>query len=1184
MNHTYRLVWNDGCRACIPVGENARTRGKPSSKASTPPGARRLGAIAVAGALLALPLVAQAKSAADVAANALPTGFQVLRGSGSAATSGNVLDVTQNGQRAVFGWNSFDVGTAATVNFKQQAGAVGLNIIGGTDPSFILGKLNADSNVFFVNPNGMFFGNGASVNVGGMLATTMSMDPDAFMSGNYRLTNPGTGVIRNEGIIKATGSVALVGNTVQNAGSIYATTVTLAAGNAVAVDLTGDGLIRARVEDPVLLASIENSGTIEAMAVALTAGQARSMLDRVVNNSGIIRATGLLAQGGEIVLEGGSVTNSGTLAVGSGGSITASADKTLTIAAGSSLTADDGKITLTAVEVANVEKGALIQADRGNIKLWSDHASFANGTFRARNGFIETSGKYLDTEGITIDAKGGKWLLDPTDIVVWNTGVDNGITATGTNPITYTGQASGFSYIRDTTIKAALNSGTDVILDSTTTGTGGGTITVCQFCVITGSNATLTLNAYSQISIQGTITGTNLNVNLNSDLSGTTHNGVTVSGSINTGGGSFAAVGSQFQAVGGGTAVNTAGGNLSITANYASGGGISLGSGLISNGGHITLNSASSTSGMQLNHVIDAGAGYITLNLSNGGTATDNSTASRIVTSGLELLGNNATYQLGGGSSSTGRSIYAPGAVVGNTAQSGNPVLTVAGNLTGNSSVYLTVGKSNVALAAGYGMNTDLSVGTVGGTSGLTATNVSLTTTNGNILQTKPIIANALNALAYNGMVAGNVVNLTNANNQVTNLGTGGSGSGAWCSASSCGIGPSATPTFQFTNATALTVDGMVDAGAGGIVIKTLTGNLSIGNYGSLWTSADGTASAYANAITLVAGANTPANFSFGSMYTPAFHLYGTHSRYLIYSANANNITLGNLSRTYSSAGTNNGGYTNYFGSPYYNTNFDGSNLPAAPTSGTAPNALIFLAQPTLTVNANAASRQYGNANPAFTYGATGFVLGDTAAGTMSGALTSAANGTSSVGNYAITLGTLAANGYLINFTGANLSVMQRPISIAADAQTKAVGSPDPTLTYQVTSGSLVNGDTFSLSRAAGETIAGSPYAISLASGNPNYNISYTGNALTITAAPPAPPPPAPAPAPSATGGSTGRPDTSAAVGAASRSVQSAGSGPFGVNGAPPVIPPNGGWNRIEPPPVQPGPPKGRMLVCRNGA
>ena len=77
-------------------------------------------------------------------------------------------------------------------------------------------------------------------------------------------------------------------------------------------------------------------------------------------------------------------------------------------------------------------------------------------------------------------------------------------------------------------------------------------------------------------------------------------------------------------------------------------------------------------------------------------------------------------------------------------------------------------------------------------------------------------------------------------------------------------------------------------------------------------------------------------------------------------------------------------------------------------------------------------------------------------------------------------------------------------MTVTAKAQSKIYGAADPALTYA--NGALQNGDTASvfsggLTRVAGETVAGGPYAINqgtLSAGS-NYTISYTGSNLTIT-------------------------------------------------------------------------------------
>ena len=87
----------------------------------------------------------------------------------------------------------------------------------------------------------------------------------------------------------------------------------------------------------------------------------------------------------------------------------------------------------------------------------------------------------------------------------------------------------------------------------------------------------------------------------------------------------------------------------------------------------------------------------------------------------------------------------------------------------------------------------------------------------------------------------------------------------------------------------------------------------------------------------------------------------------------------------------------------------------------------------------------------------------------------------------------------------ATADITARPLTVTADGKSKVYGDAEPALTYQITSGSLAFSDAFSgaLTRAPGETVAGSPYAISqgtLTAGG-NYSISYVGAELTITKA-----------------------------------------------------------------------------------
>jgi hypothetical protein len=85
--------------------------------------------------------------------------------------------------------------------------------------------------------------------------------------------------------------------------------------------------------------------------------------------------------------------------------------------------------------------------------------------------------------------------------------------------------------------------------------------------------------------------------------------------------------------------------------------------------------------------------------------------------------------------------------------------------------------------------------------------------------------------------------------------------------------------------------------------------------------------------------------------------------------------------------------------------------------------------------------------------------------------------------------------------------IAQATLTVTANPETKVYGSADPTLTYTAsgfrftdTAATVLKGK---LTRAAGETVAGGPYAISQGTlaANSNYKIAFTGSTLSITPA-----------------------------------------------------------------------------------
>ena len=133
---------------------------------------------------------------------ALPTGNQTVAGTATVtASSPSSMVINQGSQNAVINWQGFGIGSGESVVFKQpNAGAVALNRVLGSDPSQIYGSLTANGQVFLVNPNGILFGPTASVDVGGLVASTPGISNSDFMAGKRGFGQGGTaGSIRNFG-------------------------------------------------------------------------------------------------------------------------------------------------------------------------------------------------------------------------------------------------------------------------------------------------------------------------------------------------------------------------------------------------------------------------------------------------------------------------------------------------------------------------------------------------------------------------------------------------------------------------------------------------------------------------------------------------------------------------------------------------------------------------------------------------------------------------------------------------------------------------------------------------------------------------------------------------------------------------------------------------------------------------
>ncbi|MFH1217589.1 MAG: filamentous hemagglutinin N-terminal domain-containing protein, partial [Pseudomonadota bacterium] len=460
---------------------------------------------------------------------ALPQDGNVVAGSASMVRSSARLEVNQVTDKAVIDWRSFNIAADELTRFNQPStSSMTLNRVTTGDPSSILGTLTANGRVMLVNPNGVFFGPGSRVDVGGLVATTADIADTDFMAGNLRFSLPSSvsdAAVVNQGTITVhdAGLAALVAPVVANTGIIHARLgkVALAAGNTFTLDLYGDNLVQFEVGSTVAEnqaagaeSLVTNSGLISADGgtVLLTASAAGRAVGKVVNMDGIIEARAVeVGQGGEIILHGGDsgiVSVSGTLDVSGkdagqqGGTVKVLGDK-VGLFAGTVIDAsgdagggevlvggdfqganpDIKNATATYVDAAaSITADGLTAGDGGKVIVWADGITRFNGKISARGGsvaggggFVEVSGK----EGLSFtghvslaapNGKAGNLLLDPDDIIVAAAGTDDlvGVPDDGNNnDYTFAEDAgAGGKTIAPGTLTAIMDDGTSVTLQA----------------------------------------------------------------------------------------------------------------------------------------------------------------------------------------------------------------------------------------------------------------------------------------------------------------------------------------------------------------------------------------------------------------------------------------------------------------------------------------------------------------------------------------------------------------------------------------------------------------------------------------------------------------------------------------------------------------------------------------------
>ncbi|MDO9490383.1 MAG: filamentous hemagglutinin N-terminal domain-containing protein, partial [Sphingomonadaceae bacterium] len=384
--------------------------------------------------------------------------------------------------------------------------SVALNRVLGPDASAIFGSLTANGKVFLVNPNGVLFGKGAQVNTAGLVASTLDIGDADFAAGRYAFTGGSSGSVVNQGAINSDGGfVALLGATVSNQGLIQANmgSVVLAAGEAMTLDVAGDGLLNVAVARGAVNALVENGGMLRADGgqVLMTAQAAGQLLKTVVNNSGTIEARTLQDRGGVIKLLGdmasGSMTVAGTLDAsapsgGDGGFIETSA-ATVSIADGVRVltTAADGAAGSWLIDPQDFTVGAGGNISGATLSAQLVTTSIVISTLPSANDGTAGNGDIFITDAIAWTASGAPTTL--TLNAVRDININAPITATNGNLIACCG--------RDVNVNAPITVTNGSVL------LGGGR-NVNVFHAITTTDGNLALCAGHDLQIAAAITVT----------------------------------------------------------------------------------------------------------------------------------------------------------------------------------------------------------------------------------------------------------------------------------------------------------------------------------------------------------------------------------------------------------------------------------------------------------------------------------------------------------------------------------------------------------------------------------------------------------------------------------------------------------------------------------------------------
>ena len=513
-------------------------------------------------------------SFADIAATTLPTGGNVISGTVTISIPEvGKMDVNQTSNQGIVNWDTFNVGSSASVHFNQPTSRSSIlnNVLSGQ--SIINGSIFSNGRLILVNPTGILTGPTSAIRSEGAILSTLNLTKQNYLNSTYNFSTNNNSTLINEGNIEGE-YVALLSPIITNKGTINTNVATsLAAGDNLKLSISDSNLLTVSVNPSKIKSSINNEGNIKSQngIVTLKTDIAQSVVDQVIKIENA-KADGLISENGIVKL----VTNTGAITAkdikidaGSNGASTISG--TLN---SNSDTSNSGSVEVTAKEIdintatisadgktgggkvliggdwqgsgdllqatylnidsnSKITANALTSGSGGTIVAWSDiknsnSLTTVSGTLEAKGidgsgGQIETSGADLDINGIRVNTSSvsgsyGNWLVDPTDLTIGSSEASTyasnlastDVTLTADNTITLNNNIS-YSGSRNSTL--TFDATTTVLNANITSSNGTLSIDINTILEIGATNTTFTTNG-GNVDISGVIravTGENSN-------------------------------------------------------------------------------------------------------------------------------------------------------------------------------------------------------------------------------------------------------------------------------------------------------------------------------------------------------------------------------------------------------------------------------------------------------------------------------------------------------------------------------------------------------------------------------------------------------------------------------------------------------------------------------------------------